>query len=64
LRTDETCHGWQQRWLQWHQAQCNWNFFHGIRSLLICEGWATWEGDAAFPTNVTRRNQSWQIDFC
>jgi hypothetical protein len=23
LRADETHHGWQQRWLHWHQAQCN-----------------------------------------
>jgi len=21
-RTEKTHHGWQQRWLQWHQAQC------------------------------------------
>jgi pentatricopeptide repeat protein len=25
-RTEKTHHGWQQRWLQWHQAQCNWPF--------------------------------------
>jgi hypothetical protein len=24
----------------------------------ICEGWATGQGDAAFPTNVTRRSES------
>jgi len=29
-----------------------------------CEGWATGEGNAAFPTNATRRNESWQIHFC
>jgi hypothetical protein len=23
-----------------------------------CEGWATGEGNAAFPTNATRRNES------
>ncbi len=33
LRTNKTHHGWQQTWLQWHQAQCNCTFFHGIRSL-------------------------------
>jgi hypothetical protein len=29
----------------------------------ICEGWATSEGNAAFPTNATRRNASQQIHF-
>jgi hypothetical protein len=33
LGTHETCHGWQRRWLQWHQAQCNLAFLDGIRSL-------------------------------
>jgi pentatricopeptide repeat protein len=27
LRTDVTCHGWQQRWLKWHHEQCNLNIF-------------------------------------
>ncbi len=33
FRTKETHHGWHQRWLQWHWAQCKWTNFHGIRSL-------------------------------
>ncbi len=52
------------RWLQWHQAQCNWAFLEGIRSLQNMWRMATWEGDAAFPTNATRRNESWQIHSC
>ncbi len=33
LTTIGHLHGWMWRWLQWHQAQCSWRFFHGIRSL-------------------------------
>lgn len=33
LTTIGHLHGWRWRWLQWHQAQCSWRFFHGIRSL-------------------------------
>ncbi len=29
----------------------------------ICEGWATGEGNAAFPTNATRRNCSDKFTF-
>jgi hypothetical protein len=32
-------------------------------SYKTCEVWATGEGDAAFPTNVTTRSESKQIHF-
>jgi len=31
LMTRENCHGWKQRWLQLHWAQCNYTFLHGVR---------------------------------
>jgi len=55
LATNKTCHGWQHKWLQWHHALCNCTFLHGIKSFQICEGWATWEGDVALPTNAMSR---------
>jgi hypothetical protein len=33
LTTDKTRHRWQQTWLHWHQAECNWTIFHGIRTV-------------------------------
>jgi hypothetical protein len=30
----------------------------------ICEGWATQQGDATFPTYAIRRNEFWQIHYC
>jgi hypothetical protein len=33
-------------------------FYMELQAYKICEGWATSEGNAAFPTNATRRNAS------
>jgi hypothetical protein len=60
LRADRTWHGLQQ-----HQAECNWTFLHGMRSLQNVWRMDNLRRYSSFSNECNEKAfKSWQIHFC